>query len=81
MFIKPFLSEARLETIKTIPTYLPAHGESENLCVVSVAPTVCVSRVFVYNAVDVNKIVVAFLIKHPSYLYMQVTAWQKPYLG
>ena len=35
---------------------------------------VCVSRVFVYNVVDVNKIVAVSSIKLPSYAYVQVTA-------
>ena len=36
-----------------IPSYSPAHGE---LCFISVAPTVCVSRAFVYNTVNINEI-------------------------
>ena len=40
---------------------------------ISVAPMVCVSREFVYGAVDVNKVSI-FLIKLPSYAYAQVNA-------
>ena len=43
--------------------YLPGYGEFENLCFISVAWTVSVSRVFVYNAVEVNKIANRFLGK------------------
>ena len=48
-----------------IPSYLPSYGEFKNVCFVSVAWTVSVSCVFVYNAVDVNKIATAFLAKPP----------------
>ena len=43
--------------------YLPGNGEFENLCFVSVAWTMSVSRMFVYSAVDINKIATAFLAK------------------
>ena len=46
-----------------MPSYSPGYGEFENLYFVSVAWTVSVSRAFVYNAVDVNKIATAFLAK------------------
>ena len=46
---------------------LPTHGEFKNLCLISVALMVCMSRVFVYDTVDVNKIVVISSIKPPSY--------------
>ena len=42
---------------------------------------VCVSRVFVYNAVDINKIVAISSTIPPSYTYAQVTAGLKLYLG
>ena len=34
---------------------------------------ICMSRVFVYDAVDVNKIVAVSSIKLPSYPYAQAT--------
>ena len=37
-------------------SHLPSYGEFENLCFVFVAWTVSVSRAFVYNAVDINKL-------------------------
>ena len=40
-----------------IPSYSPVHGELEDLCFVCVAPTVCVSHAFVYNVVNISKIV------------------------
>ena len=52
------LIEPLLKTQTYTPSYSPTHGELENL---PVAPMVCVSHVFVYNAVDVNKIVAVFL--------------------
>ena len=64
-----------------VASYSPSHGEFENLCFISVAPMICVSRVFDYDAVDVNKIVTVSSIKLPSYTYTQVTAWLKLYLG
>ena len=42
---------------------------------------VCMSHAFVYDAVDVNKIVAVSSIKVPSYAYAQVTAGLKLYLG
>ena len=57
--------------------------EFENLCFISVAPLVCVSRVFVYDAVDVdvNVIVAVSSIKLPSCACVQMTAGLKLYLG
>ena len=46
------------------------HGEFENLCFVSVSPMVCMSCVFVYDAVNINKIIVIHSTKPPSYLYV-----------
>ena len=57
VFVGPVLKEGRLKSIN-IPSYSSAHGEFENLCFASVAPMVCMSRVFVYNEVNVNKIVI-----------------------
>ena len=53
------------EASNYVPYNLPGYGEFENLCFVFVALTVSVSHVFVYNAVDVNKIATAFLAKPP----------------
>jgi len=50
---------------KLFTIYLPGHKEFENLCFVYVAWMVSVSRAFVYNAVDINKIATAFLEKLP----------------
>ena len=82
VFIGPVLEEGRLKSIKTIiPSYSPAHGEFENLCFVFVASMVWVSRAFVYDVVNVNKIVIVSSTKPPSYAYAQVTARIKLYLG
>ena len=35
-----------------IASYSPAHGEFENLCFGYVAPIVCMSHAFVYDAVN-----------------------------
>ena len=48
-------------------SYSPSHGEFEYL---SVAPTVCMSRAFVYNVVNINKIIIISTTKPPLYLYM-----------
>ena len=64
-----------------IPSYSPAHGEFENLCFVSVASMVCMSRAFVYDAVNVNKIVIVFSTKPLSYPYVQVSTGLTLYLG
>ena len=53
------------EASNYVPSNPPVYGEFKNLCFVSIALTVSVSRVFVYNAVDVNKIATAFLAKPP----------------
>ena len=74
VFIGPVLEEGRLKSIKNyISSYSPAHGEFKNLCFVSVAPMVCVSRAFVYDVVNANKIVVISSTKLPSYPHVQVT--------
>ena len=57
--------------LKHIPSYSPVRGEFENLCFVPLALTVCVSRAFVYDAV--NNIVIVSSIKPPSYPYVQVS--------
>ena len=76
VLIKPLLRKGSLK-----PTsYSPTHGEFENLCFVFVAPMVCMSRTFVYDVVDVNKIV-TFFSKLPSHTYAQVTSGLKLYLG
>ena len=63
--IRPLLKD---QTILYV-SFSPAHGELENLCFFSVAPTVCVSRAFVYIAVNANKMVVIYSIKPLSYPY------------
>ena len=45
-----------------IPSYLPGHGELENLFRVQ---KVRGSRALVFNAVDVNKVIVILLAKPP----------------
>ena len=67
--------------IYAVPSYSPTHGEFENLDFISVAPMVCVSHTFVYNVVDVNKIVRVSSIKLLSYICAQVTTGLKLYLG
>ena len=56
VFIRPLLEEGRLKSIKIIHhrSYSPAHEEFENLCFISVAPTLCMLHAFVYNAVNVR---------------------------
>ena len=53
------------------PSYLPGYGEFKNLCFISVAWMVSVSRAFVYNGVDVKKIATAFLAKPPPQINAQ----------
>ena len=62
-------------------SYSPAHGEFKNFCFVFVVSTVWVSRTFVYDVVNVNKIVIVSSTKPPSYAYAQVTVRLKIYLG
>ena len=76
VIIEPLLRKGNVKSIK--PSYSPTHGEFENLYFISVAP---IARVFVYDAVDVNKIIAISSIKLPSYTYAQVTAGLKLYLG
>ena len=49
----------------------------------SVSPMVCMSRAFVYDVVDVNKIIAVSSIKPPSYAYAhaQVTGGWKLNVG
>ena len=63
-----------------IPSYSPTHGEFVNLCYVSVAPTVCVLHAFIYNAVNVNKIIIISSAKSPPYPYTQATTGLTLYL-
>ena len=56
-----------------MPSYSPSIGEFENRSSVSLAPTVCVSRAFVYDEVNVKKFVIDFCIESPSYSYAQVS--------
>ena len=82
VLIDPLLRKEVLNRLNPyIPSYLPTHGEFKNLCFVSVAPMVCMSHAFFYDAVDVNKIVAISSIKPPSYACVQVTAGLKLYLG
>ena len=68
VFIGPV--QRRFKLIKTLyHLILPTNGEFENLCFVSVAPMVCVSRAFVYDAVNVNKIVL-FLLPNRLHIHM-----------
>ena len=48
---------------------------------VSVGSMVCVSRVFVYDAVNVNKIVIVSSTKPLSYPYVQVSTELTLYFG
>ena len=48
-----------------IPSYSPGYGEFKNFWFISVAWMVSVSRAFVYNALDINKIINVFLAKAP----------------
>ena len=76
VIIEPLLRKGNVKSIK--PSYSPTHGEFENLYFISVAP---IALAFVYDAVDVNKIIAISSIKPPSYTYAQVTTGLKLYLG
>ena len=69
------------EDSNQLKLYLPTHGEFENLCFISAAPMVCMSRAFVYKVVDLNKSIAISSTKPPSYAYAQVTARLKLHLG
>ena len=75
VFIRPVLDSNQLK-LQYTPSYSPTHREFENYCFISVAPMVYVSHAFVYEAVDVNKIIAVSSTKPPSYAYAQVTARQ-----
>ena len=70
VLIVPLLKEIRIKSIKTINHVVLAREMLENLCFISVAPTVCVSHAFVYTVVDVDEMVIIFSIKLPSYMYV-----------
>ena len=74
--------EALLYEIRShIPSYLLAHEKFENLCFISVASMVCMSQAFVYDAVNVNKVVIISSTKPLSYPYVQVSTGLTLYLG
>ena len=81
VFIGPVLKEGRLKSIKTIYHLIRLLMESLKICLVSVPPMVCMSHAFVYDTVNVNKIVVISSTKPPSYPYAQVTTGLTLYLG
>ena len=83
VFIGPILKEGRWKSIQTIqsPSYSPVYEEFENVGFVSVVPTECVSRTFVYDIVNVNKIIIISTTKLPSYPYEQVITGLTVYLG
>ena len=82
VLIGPVLDEGRFKSIKIYTlSYLLTHGKFKNLYFIAGAGMVCVSHVFVYNAVDINKIVTVSSTKLSSYTYAQVTAGLKLYLG
>ena len=56
--------------------YSPAHGKFENLGFVSVAPMVCMSLALIYDAVNVNKIVVIYPTKLPSNLRICISDYK-----
>ena len=77
-----FIGQRRLKLIKAIHHLIHLLTKSSKMFVLfSVAPTVCVSRVFVYDAVNVNKIVIISSTKLPSYPYAQVATGLTLYLG
>ena len=79
--IKPLLKKGSLKLVKPIHHLIHLLWGVRNHCFISVAPMVCMSCVFVYDAVDVNKIVAISSTKPPSYAYVQVTAGLKLFLG
>ena len=82
VFIGPVLKEGRLKLFKTIYHLIRLFiDSSKNLCFASLAPTVCVSRAFVYDTINVNKIVIVSSNKPPSYPYSQVPTGLILYLG
>ena len=64
VLIEPLLREVVKATYK----YAILFVCSWRVCIVSVALTVCVSCKFVYDAVDINKIITISSIKLPSYV-------------
>ena len=82
VLIKPLLREGRLKSIKPIHHLICLLMDKfKNLCLISVAPMICVSHAFVYDAVDINEIIAVSSIKLPSYAYAHVTAGRKLNLG
>ena len=67
--------------LKLYTILFATHGEFKNLYFISIAPMVCMSCAFVYDAVDINKIVVISSTKPPSYAYVQMTSGLNLYLG
>ena len=80
--IETSFREERVKLIKTIHHLIHLLIESSKIFVfVPVALMVCVSHVFVYDAVGINKIVIISSIKLPLYVYVQVTKGLKLYPG
>ena len=83
VLIKPLLRKGSV--IKSIkPMYhliCLLMGSLKIFCFISVAPIVCVSRVFVYDAVDVNKIVAVSSIKPPLYAYLLLVTYLQVITG
>ena len=81
VFIGPVFEEGRLKLIKTIYHLIRLLMKSSKIFFFSVASMVCVSRAFVYNVVNVNKIVIVSSTKPLSYPYVQVSTGLTLYLG
>ena len=69
--VKTRIVQRKLQINKNyVPSYSPGYGEFEMF--VSVDKTVSVSRVFVYNLLDVNKIVTVSLTIPSPYINVQL---------
>jgi len=71
----PTIGERSFKSPKIIiiSSYSPVYGEFKNLCFVSIAQRVRVSRAFFYNAVDVKEIIAILFAKPSSYMSAQLT--------
>ena len=82
VFVGPVFEEGRLKLIKTIYHLIACSWSGfEKLCFVSVASMVCMSHAFVYDAVNVNKIIIISSTKPLSYPYVQVSTGLTLYLS
>ena len=81
--IGPVLKEGRRKSIKTIYHLIRLFMESSKISVsfLQLQRYACHVSAFVYDAVNVNKIVIVSSTKPPSYPYAQVSTGLILYLG